>query len=398
MTADRLRKPLLVLLALWVAAVAYLTLTPEALTPPLTWRGFFCVACAWRDTADIILNWAFFIPGGMLAAVVFGPRRGLAVPVGLSVLVETLQIGVPGRDPAFQDLLFNSVGGLTGVLLMRRGLAPWARHVLSVAAIVAWLGPLALLIPRTTSADLYGQWTPRFGGMAHYDGDIVEASVGGLAVESRRYPDKPRLDSAVVERRPVVLMLRAAPPPPSLAPIFQIMDSGQQTVFELHALGPDLIVRGHNLARILRLDQPDVRWPGAMEGVAPGDTATVVVDRGRDSVCMSVDEPERCRLAPSLADGWGFLLNLEGPPLWFRRLLSVGWALGLGGLLGLVVASRRGVLIGAVGLAALGYVGALLSPDVSPSLLDAGLLLPGTLIGTALQRPVVRLWRKLRPS
>jgi len=392
------RRLALALFGLWVASVAYLTLTPAGYTPPLTLRGFFCVACGELDGSDMLRNWILFVPGGLLAGLALPGWRGLLLPVALTAVVEFVQIGVPGRDPAAQDLVLNALGAVTGALVAFRGLAPWARRLTFAAAIVAWLAPIALLIPRTTPYPLYGQWTPRFGNRAAYEGKILSSRVGNVELHSWRTDEKTALDAAILARAPVRLGLIVGQMPRALAPVFQIMDGEQQGVFELHALHSDLIVRGHNPARVLKLDQPDVRWHDAMAGLSPGDTVTLVIERARGSVCMSIDEREQCNLAPSLGDGWGFVLNLEGPPRWFRELLSLAWALGLGGLIGMTTRTWRWALGITAATALAGYIGPMISPEVSPDLIHAAMLVLGGLAGAALREPVVRLWRAARPT
>jgi hypothetical protein len=396
MTAYR-RPVLLTLLAMWVAVVAFLTLSPAGYTPPLTLRSFLCVGCGMFDGSDIIRNWILFVPGGLLAGLVLRPKWAWSIPICFTALIEIIQVGVPGREPALQDLVFNSLGGITGVILARFGLARWSQRVLSGAAVVAWLAPLVLLVPKTTPFDLYGQWTPRFGNVAQYRGRIVDASIDGLTIESRMVRDKETLDAAIIDRKPLRLLVATGPAPASWAPVFQIVDGEQQGVLELGALGPDLILRGRNPARVLKLDQPDARWSGAMSGVAVGDTVPIVVDRGRGSVCMSVGEREQCNLAPSLADGWGHVLYLEGPPAWFRSLMSLLWAVSLGGVIGLTTSSRRQAMALAMTVAIIGYVGSLISPDVRPSALHAAVLVCGAFIGAMTRSPIARLWRAIRP-
>ena len=388
----------LALLVMWAGAVAYLTLTPGGYGRTTSLRGFLCFACGELDGSDIIRNWILFVPGGLLATHLLGPRRAVALGLCFTAFIEVAQLGLPGRDSALQDLVFNALGAVTGAALMHRGLARWSRQLLMAAAAVAWLAPLPLLVPKATPFDLYGQWTPRFGRTARYQGRIVDASIDGLHIESRRFREKAALDEAITGRAPLRLVLRVGPPPSSLAPIFQIADARQQFVMEVGALGPDLILRGHNPARILKLDQPDARWAGAMLGVAVGDTVPVVIDRGRGSVCMSVGEREQCNLAPSLADGWGHILYLEGPPAWFRALMSLMWAAGLGGLIGLASDRWRSAVGVGLAVALAGYVGANLSPDVRPEALHAAVLFVGTLAGAGIRSPVVRVWRASRPS
>jgi hypothetical protein len=288
---------------MWVGVVAFLTLSPAGYTPPLTLESFLCVRCGMFDGSDILRNWILFVPEGLLAGLTLGLAPAIALPIGFTVVIEILQIDIPGRDLGLQDLIFNSLGALTGVAVARWGLARWSRRVLSGAAIAAWVAPIVLLIPMATPFDLYGLWTSRFGNVTRYSGRIVEASVGTLAVESRLVRERAVLEAAITHRTPVRLLLEVGQAPASLAPVFQIRNEYEEAILELGALGPDLILRGRNPARILKLDQPEARWSGAMLGVAVGDTLPVVVDRGRRSVCMSVRERVQCNLVPSLADG-----------------------------------------------------------------------------------------------
>jgi hypothetical protein len=400
---SRRRHILLGLLAMWVVGVAYLTLTPAGYRPRFSMGRFFCIWCGEFDGSDMLRNWILFVPGGLLAGLALRRRWALALPIALTCFVELAQVRIPGRDSALQDLILNGLGGLSGFWLARRGLGAWGTRTVAAVAAVAWLAPLALLVPKSTPNDLYGLWTPRLGRMALYDGRIIEASLGPLAIPSHRVDEKRALDSLVVHRAMLHVLLEVGGQPGSTAPVFQINDGHRQDVMDVLALHSDLILRGRTPARILKLDQPDTRWTGAMDGLSEGDTITLVVDRGRDSVCMSiegssVDRRERCNLAPSLADGWGHVLYLEGPPLWFRQLMSVAWAIGLGGLIGLCSGSWRSALGFATGLAVVGYVGSVISPDVRPSVFFSAVLVAGALLGAVLRDPVVALWKELRPT
>lgn len=376
----------------WVATVGMLTLTPAGYTPPLTLEAFVCIGCGWRGTSDILLNWAMFVPGGVLTATLLERRRALLLVVAFTVVIEIVQIGIPGRFPALQDLVFNTLGAVSGAVLVSHGLGRLGQRLLAGIVVIAWLSPIGLLIPMTSAHDLYGQWTPVFGGSAHYEGRILSASVGTVETPSRRVEEKAALDRAIVTRQPIELRLRIGPPPSSLAPVFQVADSHRDFILTIGAVGQDLIVRGNNPATVLGLDQPDVRWNGAMEGVTPGDTVILTVDRSVDSVCISLDERTECALAPSLGDGWGFLIYLEGGPNWIRTLTSLAWALGLGLVLGLMSDPTRWALVLGPLLALAGYVASYLSPDVSASAVHAVLLAGGSLAGIRLRRPFARLW------
>ena len=360
-----------------------MTLSPGPYTPPLTLGSFFCVGCSGRDSADILANWILFVPGGALTAALVGGKRGVLLAAGLAVLVETLQIGVPGRDPALQDLLADALGALTGVVVVRRGIGRRAQHALAALAALAWLCPVALLVPTTSPADLYGQWTPSFATMETYGGRVLSATAGDVPVPNGLLANQSDVSHALVERRPVALRLRAGPAPPALAPVFQIVDSRRVTLFSLAADGSDLVVFAHTLSTLLRLDQPEVRWRGALTGVEAGDTVRIVVDRSHDSLCMSVDDRTECGLAPSLAEGWGHVAALRGAPAWLRILVSFVWVAGLGVVLGATARSVRSAAARGAALAAAGTALSMLSPDLASKLVFPALLAAASIAAKA---------------
>lgn len=387
------RLPLFVLLAAWLAAVMVFTLVPSGSAPPLTLEAVLCIGCGSRGTADIILNWMLFLPGGALAAIAMGQRRAVIAALCFAIVIETLQLGIAGRYPALQDLVLNTLGAWSGALLVRQALGRRGQRLLALLIVVVWLSPLFLLIPLGSSHELHGMWTPLRNGV-RYEGRVLAASVDGLPIPSWIVQNRAAVDRAIVERSRIELSLEVGPQPSAFARVFQIVD-GRLEVVTIGALGEDLILNGKNPARVLGLDQPDARWPGALEGVIAGDTVTVVVDRNRSSVCMSVDERERCHLAPSLGDGWGHLFNVDGGSSWMRMLLSIGWSIGLGLVLGATSATARSGLIRGFGLAATGLVACTMSPDVRPDVLHAALLAGGSFLGAGMRPTVDRLWSSM---
>lgn len=360
-------------LAVWFAGVAFLTLTPGEYTPPLTLSSFLCVACGWRHVADILLNWMLFLPGGFLAARFLSGGRAIAAAILTTVLIETLQIAIPGRDPASQDLIFNSLGALSGVRLAHLGLSQRERSILGWLVVAVWLAPAALLTPLTSTAALYGQWTPRFPGLGTYDGQVLSSRVGEVPVTSSRSDFSTEIDEAILRREPIEIVFVVARPPAELAPIFQVYDSLRKEIVMIGAIHEDLVVRGKNPSRVLRLDQPDVRWTGGLAHVEPGDTVRLTLERSHGSVCATINERTQCGLGPRASDGWGFLLNLEGVPGSMHALISVLWAAGLGLILGTTWSGRARAELSFFALAALGLIVAALSPDVSPDV-------PGSLV------------------
>lgn len=128
--------------ALAVAAIAVLTLGPRALVAPA--RGRFM---QWMDSitepllvwipygeAERMLNTVMFVPLGATIALLFARRAWpLAMVAGfaLSAVVEYAQGSIPGRVPDPNDVLWNTIGGVLGVVAVTlvRYLAAGARRV-----------------------------------------------------------------------------------------------------------------------------------------------------------------------------------------------------------------------------------------------------------------------------
>lgn len=119
----------LLVAALAVAVVAVLTLAPQRVVNPArgVFMGFVDAAvepfAAWLPVlgADRVLNTAMFLPLGAAIALILSRRLWpLAILAGfaLSATVEYAQASIPGRVPDPTDVLWNTVGGAAGVLLV----------------------------------------------------------------------------------------------------------------------------------------------------------------------------------------------------------------------------------------------------------------------------------------
>lgn len=112
-----------------LAAVAALTLAPRALVAPA--RGeFFRLADALPAALlravpsgydEQILNTALFMPLGAAIAMLMSRRIwpiAIALCAAVSATIEIVQEAIPGRVPDLDDVLWNSVGGAVGVVLV----------------------------------------------------------------------------------------------------------------------------------------------------------------------------------------------------------------------------------------------------------------------------------------
>jgi hypothetical protein len=76
---------------------------------------FACIVCGTRGWADALANVLLFAPLG--AALVAARRTGarpIAYGCALSCAVELAQTVIPGRDPSFGDVCFNTLGTAMG--------------------------------------------------------------------------------------------------------------------------------------------------------------------------------------------------------------------------------------------------------------------------------------------
>ena len=112
-----------------LAAVGVLTLAPRAIARPartVVLDALDHLPSSWRALmfgagADVALNIAFFVPLGAALALLL-PLRWSPASVLLcalvSLTVETLQAGIPGRVPDAEDVLSNTIGAAIGTVLV----------------------------------------------------------------------------------------------------------------------------------------------------------------------------------------------------------------------------------------------------------------------------------------
>jgi hypothetical protein len=96
------------------------------LTPATDWRQaknrIGCVLCDEGSTPDAIGNTLLFLPFGfVLARALAGVGRTVVIATGFSLLVETAQFVVPGRDPNLGDVIFNGAGATLGWMVAQTG-------------------------------------------------------------------------------------------------------------------------------------------------------------------------------------------------------------------------------------------------------------------------------------
>jgi hypothetical protein len=335
----------------WIVLVLIATLTPgDTAVPPFT----ACIICGSQGIADAICNIVLFLPVGA-ALMVLGarPARAVLLAAALSAFVEGMQATiVAGRDPSLGDVVFNSIGGILGVLALRTAhvwLAPTVRNsrllagtaVLAACAAVAATG--LLLQPAFERTLWYGQWTANFGNMERYDGEVLDAQIGGRLVPSRRLDDGGAARQALLDGRPLLVRVRSSPLTRRISAVFSVYDDRRSEQFLLGANGSALDLYVRRRANDVRLVNPPLRFEGALSGVSGGDTLTLEVRREGVIWCAGRVPHVPC-LGYTAGAGWGLLQDigflrqraLLMDALWLFGLLAPAgyWLRGLGGMLG----------------------------------------------------------------
>ena len=344
--------------------MALVTLVPGG--PPstdVTESLTLCTFCGSNGLADAILNLLLFLPFGWVVGWGFGPwadrigrelpsdgtpanGTGVSTPGGLeprdwwraarraliwgatiSLGIEAAQLFLPGRYSSLSDLLTNALGaGLGGMAGSRRRLPV---RTAAVACTVAVFAPALLLAPSAPNGTYWGQWTPDFGNMEHYEGQVLEANVGEVPLPSSRSDRTEEIRRGLLQGVPVGLLVIAGPPPSGEAPIFSIFDDREEEAFMVGAEGDDIFVWIRRLGTDLRLEAPTWWWTGAFHNVTPGDTIRIQYALGERSPCLTVQGNTRCLQASADFGGWSLLAPKGGdsPEL---RLFGVLWALSMG--------------------------------------------------------------------
>jgi hypothetical protein len=364
-----------VIWALRVAATALIlvaTLRSDGAEPPGRWTT--CLVCGDVGVAEIIQNVLLFIPFGLATAL--GRSRFLVCILSGAVLslgVELAQQFIPGRDPNLGDLVFNTLGTALGAITVGAtprslDLPPALAASYSLVAALASGGviaaPAIALQPSGATPPVETQWLPDLPRLAHYSGAVTAARLGpdALAPGRLRYPA--RAHSAWSDGAPLSVTLVQGPPPRSFSPAVALLDSGGRRYLLLGISGTDVVLWPRTRAADWKLDQPDLRFRGALAGTSPGDTTTLGAMRRRDGYCLMTDEARRCNVGYGIAQGWTLVLHPESFPPWLNAIIGVAWIATLAAPVGLWW--RRGA---ASTLALLLVLGAV---TITPVLADFG--------------------------
>lgn len=329
---------LLVVAAL--SAIIVLTLAPESSShaPP----PFWCLSCGRFDLLDVVLNVVLFVPLGIgLGLWPLSARRAVSIGFLISATVETLQLGIPGRESSARDIVMNTIGTIVGVWLVRRRavlLRPSPRQAttLAFAWALGWLGVVGAgafaLQPASSSA---GGWyrarsTPRADEPSRFRGTIVAASLRAPGAEASA-------DGGAVSSRGASGTLDATfaiqPGGPTSATLVEFEDRDGQEVYLLSMDGRDIVFRRRLRATRLTLRNPSIAvhdalppnspWPDTLRirvAFTPRDVLVDVATGGRRA-------HQTMHISPLL--GWAVLIPFDWPLGTFSAVETALWTVAL---------------------------------------------------------------------
>jgi VanZ family protein len=247
-----------------LAVIALATLLPASRQPV---ASHFCIVCGTLGGVDSILNVLLFVPLGVGLALYGVPaKRAILMLSVLSILIETAQLLViPGRDATIGDVLTNSLGGALGFAGSRHArawLSPSPRN--AVWFLVGWAA-VWLTIQATSSfafapslpvSQYYGQLAPSLGDLAVFQGHVLTARVGGVAIPNNALADSRSVQRLLLHGATVGTTVISAEPTRDIAPIVRVADAEQREMLILAQNDVDLLFSIRFGAAALRVRPP----------------------------------------------------------------------------------------------------------------------------------------------
>jgi hypothetical protein len=248
---------------------------------------------------------------------------------GLSAFIELAQLLVPSRYPSLWDLGFNTAGAFLGVLLAERApglLAPPRRLALTLAiaslagALLVLGGGATLFGPAGLHPPIKAQWTPETDEGEQYRGAVLTARLGEDSLPPGTLGSQVAPMRRVLGGENLALAFSAGPPPRAWVPLLRIHDQDSHAALTLAVRGTDVAFTYRTRSGALHLDQPEIRLPGALAGVEPGQRVRALVWAKEGGHCVAVEARVRC-LRPSFGDTWSLLLY----PVPRRLTVALAW-------------------------------------------------------------------------
>jgi hypothetical protein len=310
-----------------LAAIAYATLMPE---PTDNFGSHFCLVCGSVGGVSAVLNVFLFVPLGIgLVLSGWSAKRALIAACALSVLIETAQLAIPGRDSTLGDVLTNSFGGALGFAIGRYAFvllrpSPRLTLALCIGWSALWLGIQAIsafgMSPAMPTTNYYGQIAPRLGGLEQFHGRVLRSSIADIAVSDTRFENTAEVRSLLLRAATVTMTVVPYRATHSIAPIVRVADARDREILLLAQHGEDLVFGVRTGAAVLRLRPPVFAVADVFlsvshrDGALVADTITVGASYSAHEVAINTWSigPSNERYIPITASlGWTMLMPFQ---------------------------------------------------------------------------------------
>ena len=261
----------------------------------------------------------------------------------ISTTIELAQFFViSGRDSTVGDVFTNTVGGAIGFAAARSSvtlqLSPGIAKKLTLSWAALWLAlqvisclGLSLSLPDTR---YYGQIARALGNFTLFQGRVLAADIGGVAIPNGAIPDSRQLRRHLIDGNAVNTTAVLAGNPSGVAAIVRVADERQREILLVGQRGDGFAFGLHLGAAMLRLRSPlfllQGAFPPSLSTIPRGDTVRLYGRFSAGEIRMraetSVGATERSfPITASL--GWTLWLPfqwlIEGSP--FERGVSWMW-------------------------------------------------------------------------
>jgi hypothetical protein len=390
----------------WTLAAAGISVAicAATLTPAGSSTGPLSPLIGRLGLADIARNLALFAPLGVALALAGRPLRIVVfTSLLLSGSVEFAQLWIPGRLAGMRDLVANVGGAALGAWVVSGSsgwLAPCRRRAVGLAVgcgVMIWLVVLATacFFQREVPAPPYfAGWTPSLGQFEPYSGRVFQARLGPRSLPPAGAVEKGlgwlvALESA----EPLVMEWEVGRAPEALAAVLVLIGPRHEEIFLVGVRGMDLVVRFWRRAATPGLEQPELVWPGALDGVLPGSRLRLVARPVGTGVEVELAGQPRAVIGLGPGRGWSLVVPDEWVGLRCRGWLDAIWLACLIFPLGFWMRSAGGLggpTCGALAASAIALPAAVPQLGLAPA--GAGEW-GGVLAGVALGRSVSRAVR-----
>jgi hypothetical protein len=301
--------------------------------------GGFCVFCGELGGVDFVLNVLLFLPLGVGIGLTSVPTsKGIAICAAATVMIEALQFAaVAGRDASAGDALANSLGGATGILIVRTwpyiaAPEPRIRRLLIAISSGFWLSVLALtafsLNPHPTGPPFYGQLARQRSVEPPYPGSVRRVHLAAIPIPDAEVPNGAGIPSALRAGASFSADVTPEEVPRGFAPIARVADNDDVENVMIGAMADVAVFSVRTSASALRARPYVIGLAGGLTSLRERVTIVGQFHRATGRLVVSRGTSiQRATVTFGLGSGWRLLLPFPSIAMGSTKesLIDVGW-------------------------------------------------------------------------